>query len=135
MVENDDSMATPQINSRKLKKKFNNHYQLYPPALFKTNVRKKKLNEKISTLKTQINKIDDKVRNHKYTLKTSKSEIIIKKQSITKKQSQIDKEKSSAKRKKKQVDSNATKVKELKKERKNLWASISHLIPYSDLIS
>ena len=85
MVENDDIMATPQINRRKLKKKFNNHYQLYPPALFKTNVRKKKLNEKISTLKTQINKIDDKVRNHKYTLKTSKSEIIIKKQSITKK--------------------------------------------------
>jgi len=114
----------------------------YPANLVDVNSSKKKINKEISILKNQIDKIDNenakvdkKVQNLKDSLKDSKTEIIKKKQSITKKQSQIDKEKSSAKRKEKQVDTNATKVKQLKKERKNLWASISHLIPYSDLIS
>ena len=126
--ENGDSQRSTY---NKLQRHFNKVTQPYPTDLFNVNSRKKKLLKRISTLKTQINKIDKKVQN----IKDSKTEIIKKKQSITKKQSQIDKEKSSAKRKEKQVDTNATKVKQLKKERKNLWASISHLIPYSDLIN
>lgn len=106
----------------------------HPAKLVDVNSRKKKINKEISNLKKEVSKIenqnatiDKKVQNLKDSLKYSKTEII-------KKQSQIDKEKSSAKRKEKQVNTNATKVKQLKEKRKNLWASISHLIPYSDLI-
>ena len=100
-----------------------------------SNLKNKK---NISALASRISAEMRKVRiidNQKSKINREKHLIAKKKLSIPKKQVLISKEKSSAKRKKKQVDTNATKVNELKKERKNLWASISHLIPYSDLIN
>jgi predicted nucleic acid-binding Zn-ribbon protein len=105
--------------------------QPLPRELVDVNSSYKKYQKSISALSSRIASEMDKVR----VIDNQKSEIIKMKQSITKKQSLIDKEKSSAKRKEKQVDTNATKVKELKKERKELWGTISHLIPYSDLIN
>jgi len=57
------------------------------------------------------------------------------KSAIPEKNEQISKKKAMIEKRTSTVDSNNVRIKELQKDRKDLWASISHLIPYSDLIN